>query len=526
MTKHYSSGTEMNQKILSGVNSLADNVASTLGPRGRNVILQEKGKRPIITKDGVTVANFIDLEDPIENAAAQVIKQAASQTNSDAGDGTTTATVLARAILVQSQKYITAGIPPVDLRRGIELAVEAISINLTALAHPITCEEDIAHVATISANNDTFLGKLIAKAVSAAGKDGAITVEEARSHQTSLDLIEGFRMSSGYAATAFITDERRRAAVYDNPLILVSDAKIEHVQDIMHVLELAGREARPIIFIAAEIEGQALAAMIMNTLKGTLKVTAIKAPRYGEERQNILKDLAISTGATFISHSSGKRLKDVKLTDLGTANRIDITRNQTTIIGGDGDFSLIDVRIEALKDDLAAESNLHECEKIQDRIARLASGIAIIKVGGSTEIEMTERKHRIEDALEAVRSAQMEGIVPGGGTALLWASRNLEIETDNENQSIGVSILIKSLEAPLRQMAINAGESPDIICAHVLKSFELDSGNYGYNFITGGIEDMIESGIIDPVRVTRTALQNAASVAGTLITTNSAVIEK
>ena len=522
MTKHYSSGSEMNQKILNGINILADNVASTLGPRGRNVILQESKKRPIITKDGVTVANFVDLEDPIENAGAQIIKQAAAQTNLDAGDGTTTATVLSRAILNRAQKYISSGIPPIELQRGIEKGAQAISENLKAMAKPITCEEDIAHVATISANNDKVIGNLIGKAVSAAGKDGAITVEEARSHQTSLDLVEGFRMDAGYAASAFITDERRRAVTYDNPLLLVTDEKIEHVQDIMGILELSARESRPLVFISTEVEGQALAAMIMNAMKGTLKVAAIKAPRYGEERQNILKDLALSTGASFISRSAGRKLNEVKLTDFGTASRIDITRNQTTIIGGEGDQDLIDKKIDELKSDLVEEDNLHECEKIQDRIARLSSGIAIIRVGASTEIEMIEKKHRIEDALEAVRSAQMEGIVPGGGTALLRAIDNLQVEVDNSDQQVGVNILLCAVEAPVRQMAINSGCSPDIVCDKVLKQ----EGNVGYNFLTDTVEDLMEAGVIDPVKVTRTALQNAASVSGTLLTTNCAVIEK
>jgi len=522
LTKHYGSGSDMSQKILKGINILADNVASTLGPRGRNVILQEKGKRPIITKDGVTVAEFVDLEDPIENAGAQIIKQAAMQTNLDAGDGTTTATVLSRAILTKAQKYISSGVPPIELQRGIEKAVEVVISNLKDVAQPISCEEDIAHVATISANNDKTIGNLIGRAVSAAGKDGAITVEEARSHQTSLDLVEGFRMDSGYAATAFITDERRRAVTYDNPLLLVTDEKIEHVQDIMGVLELSARESRPLIFISTEVEGQALAAMIMNALKGTLKVAAIKAPRYGEERQNILKDLAISTGASFISRSQGRKLSEVKLTDFGTAARIDITRSQTTIVGGEGNQDLIDEQVEELKSDLIREENLHECEKIQDRIARLSSGIAIIRIGAATEIEMIEKKHRVEDALEAVRSAQMEGIITGGGTALIRATTNLEVDVDNDDQLLGVEIIKEAVQAPLRQMALNAGRSPDIICNTVLNL----EGNIGYNFLTDEVEDLMEAGVIDPVKVTTTALQNAASVSGTLLTTNCAVIEK
>jgi chaperonin GroEL len=521
LTKHYDSGFEMNQRILDGVNTLADNVASTLGPRGRNVILQENKKRPIITKDGVTVAEFVDLDDPVSNAGAQIIKQAAAQTNIDAGDGTTTATVLARAILTESQRFVSSGVPPIELQRGIEKATTAIVENLRAMARPIMSEEDIAHVASISANNDRVIGSLISKAVSAAGKDGAITVEEARSHQTSLDLVEGFRIDAGFAASAFITDERRRAATYDNPMLLVTDEKIDNVQDVLPILELAAREARPLVFIASDIEGQALAALIMNAIKGTLKVAAIKAPRYGEERQNLLKDLCLSSGATLISRSNSKRLQSAKLVDFGSCSRIDITRHQTTIVGGKGDPDIVDSQIESLKSDLLEEDNLHECEKIQDRIARLASGIAIIRVGAATEIEMVEKKHRIEDALEAVRSAQMEGIVIGGGCALLQATSHLDVQVDNESQALGVEIVKRAVEAPLRQMALNAGKSPDIICRAVLES----DTNHGYNFMTDEVENLLERGVIDPVKVTLTALQNASSVAGTLITTNNAIIE-
>ena len=522
MSKHYSSESDLTQKILAGINTLADNVASTLGPRGRNVILQEKGKRPIITKDGVTVAEFVDLEDPIENVGAQIIKQAASQTNLDAGDGTTTSTVLSRAILNEAQRYVSSGVAPIELQRGIEKAVDVITEQLSDMANPIMSEEDIAHVATISANNDKQIGYLIGKAVTAAGKDGAITVEEARSQKTSLELVEGFRMDAGYAASAFITDERRRAVVYDDPLLLVTDEKIEHVQDVMNILELAAREARPLVFIASDVEGQALAAMIMNALKGTLKVAAVKAPKYGEERKNTLLDLAASVGATFVSKSQGKRLRDVKLVDFGTCDRIDVTRYQTTIVGGNGDQDQIQERIELLKEDLQREANLIECEKIQDRIARLASGIAIIKVGGATEIEMVEKKHRIEDALEAVKSAQLEGIVPGGGTALMNCARNLQVQTDNKDQDLGVEIIRQAITAPLRQMAENAGLSPDIVCSQVMESEE----GFGFDFVNNQVVNMMEHGIIDPVKVTKSAIQNAASVSGTLITTNYAIVEK
>jgi len=363
---------------------------------------------------------------------------------------------------------------------------------------------------------------LIARAVSAAGKDGAITVEEARSYQTSLDLVEGFRMDAGYAASAFVTDERRRAVVYEDPMLLVTDEKIDNVHDILPILELSARESRPLVFVSTEVEGQALAAMIMNAMRGTLKIAAIKAPRYGEERQNTLKDLALSTGATFISRSEGKRLRDVKLVDFGSASKIDITRTQTTIIGGSGDPDALTTQVESLKGELVEEENLYKCEQIQDRIARLASGIAIIRVGASTEIEMVEKKHRIEDALEAVHSAQLEGVVSGGGVALWEATRNLDIVVDNTDQSLGVEIIKESVEAPIRQMALNAGRSPDIICDLISHA----EPGIGYDFITGTLVDMLESGIIDPVKVTKTALQNAVSVAGTLLTTNCAVIEK
>tara|TARA_Y100000310_G_scaffold304753_1_gene344233 strand:- start:2869 stop:4020 length:1152 start_codon:yes stop_codon:yes gene_type:complete len=382
--------------------------------------------------------------------------------------------------------------------------------------------EDIAHIATVSANNDPFLGKLIARAVDSAGKDGAITVEESRSRETSLDLMEGFILKAGYAASAFVTDERRRVILYEEPMLIITDEKIDTVQEIFPLLELAARESRPLIFIAPEIEGQALAAMIMNAIRGTLKIAAVKAPSYGSERDNILRDLALSVGATFISRTDGKRLKDAKLVDFGNAQKIEINRYQTTIVGGAGDPDLIEGRVTSLKDELIQEDNIHECEKIQDRIARLASGIAVIQIGAPTEIEMTEKKHRIEDALEAVRSAQLEGIVAGGGVSLLRASKAINIDPDCEDQKLGEEILKQAILEPIRQMALNSGESPDLILSKI-QSYQ---GNTGWDFVKGEIVDMLEAGIVDPAKVARTALQNAASVAGTLITTNHAIIQK
>ena len=518
--KQYCDGRSLSEALLKGANVLADNVSSTLGPRGRNVILQEKGKTPIITKDGVTVANFVELSDPFENLGAQVIKQASQQTATLAGDGTTTSVVLSRAILREAQRYLTAGVSPIELKRGIDKAVESVVTRLAQIAKPISSEEDIEHVASISANNDRTIGKLIATAVDKVGKDGSITIEEARSVDTSLDVVEGFRFDSGFLATAFINDERRGVVKYEDPYILVTDHKFDSVQDMLPVLELIAREGKPFVIVADEIEGQALAALIMNAMRGTMKVAAVKAPRYGEERKNILKDLAVSVGATFVSLENGMKISDVKLKDFGRAKKIEIAKNLTTIVGGKGDIEEVDKRIEIIKAELQQTESIYECERLQERITRLASGIAIIRVGAPTEIEMIEKKHRIEDALEAVRSAQQEGIVAGGGVALLRAAHKLQVQTSNEEQDLGVKIVLKAIEEPLRQMALNSGESPDIVVTMVSSEY----GNYGYDFLHRKLVNMVEVGVIDPAKVTRCALQNAASAAGTLITTNYAIV--
>ena len=376
MSRQYESGTNLQQKILKGVTILADNVATTLGPRGRNVILHQQGRNPIITKDGVTVAKFIELEDPFENVGAEIIKQAASRTNAETGDGTTTSTILSRAILMQAQKYLMAGSTPDELKRGMDKATQAIIENLKLLAQPIMSQKEIAHIAKISANNDDVIGKLIAKAVDLAGKDGAITIEEARSTETSLDLVEGFRFDSGYLASAFVTDEKRGVVRHENPLIMITDEKIDSVEDMMPSLEIASRENRPFIIIAESIEGQALAALIMNSVRGTLRVAGIKAPRYGEERRNILNDLALSVDATFITRQNNIRLKDVKLNHFGRAKSIESSKGLTTIVGGAGNLKKIEKRIDLLKAEIKETDSLSECEKIQERITRLASGIA------------------------------------------------------------------------------------------------------------------------------------------------------
>lgn len=518
--KLYLDGDALKEKLLAGVATLANNVASTYGPKGRNVILHQKGNNPIVSKDGVTISNFVDLSDPFENLAAQTIKQAAAKSAQDAGDGTTTATILARAIFENSQKYITSGASPTEIKRGVDATVEQIVKNLQEMATKVKNKEDIEHIATISANGDRVIGELIAKAVDLVGKDGAVSIQEARSVETSLDLVEGFRFDSGFLSSKFVTDERRNVVKYEDCLVLVTDNNVENVEDMLPVLEMVARDGRPLLIVAENVEGQALAALIMNSMRGSLKVAAVKAPKYGEERRNILKDLCTSIGATFVSRESGLTLRSAKLEHLGSVRTLEITKYWTTLVGGNGNLQEVEARIQNLKAEIEQTDNIHECERIQERITRLASGIAIIRVGGVTEIEMIEKRHRIEDALEAVKSAQQEGIVPGGGTALLLASKKIQLNLENEDQKIGMKIVQDACAAPIRQMAANAAKSPDLIVSAVKRS-----KNKGYNFKEDKLTDMLVEGIIDPVKVTRCALQNAASVATTLFTTHYAIVE-
>ena len=522
MTKVYSRDLELQQKILNGVNKLADNVAVTLGPKGRNVILASKGKRPIVTKDGVTVANFVDLDDPVENAAAQLLKQVASETNNAAGDGTTTSTVLARAILENSQKYLMAGCSPVELKRGMDKAAEEVIRLITVAAKQVETIQDVENVATISANGDKKIGSLVSMAVEKAGHEGSILIEEAKSFDTSLDLIEGFRMNSGYFSQSFVTNERKNAIEYEEALIFVTDYKIDAVKKILPVLELAAREGKPLIIVAEQVEGQALAALIMNTVRGSMKVAAIKAPEYGALRTKIMEDLCLATGAQFFSRSSGINLESVKLTDFGLCKKVEVLKNATTIMGGNADWQQIEKRIEALKSEIKQTDDHEECRRIQHRITRLASGVAVIRVGGATEVEMIEKKHRVEDAIEAVRSAQEDGIVPGGGTTLLRCSE-FTIDAENEDQKTGSEIIRRSLQSPIRQMALNAGTSPDIIADRVSHCSDLATG---WDFKKGELVDLFDAGIIDPAKVTKTALKNAVSVASTLVTTHGSIIEE
>ncbi len=522
MTTQLSHGPELRNKVLDGVNTLADYVATTLGPKGQNVLIHQKDRRPFVTKDGVTVAQHVNFEDPHMNAGAEVVKQVSSMTNAEAGDGTTTSTVLAREILVQANKHIASGTSPIEIKRGLDQCLEEAFHVISECSQPISSAEDVRHVATISANNDPVIGELVATAVDKVGKNGSVTIEEARSLETSLDLVEGFRFDSGYAATAFVTDERRGACRYENPMILVTDEKIEQVNKILPALEIAAREGRPFIIVADEVEGQALAALIMNTMRGSMKVAAVKAPRYGEERRAIMSDLAISTGAKFFQQSMGHSLTDVSLSDFGKAASVEITKNNTTVVDGEGDYEKVDETIEKIKVEIQQTDDIHEAGRLQDRVTRLSSGVAIIRVGASSEVEMIEKKHRIEDALEAVRSAQQEGIVPGGGMTLLRVSKTISPNFSSEEQSVAFSVFKRALEQPFRVMASNAGLSPEV---SLLQVRDLDKWG-GINFSTGVSVDLKKEGVLDPAKVTRCALKNAVSVAGTLLLTNHSIVQQ
>lgn len=523
MSKEYSSTKNLREKIISGVTKLTDNVKTTMGPRGRNVILHEKNKNPIITKDGVTVAKFVEFTDPFENSAAAIIKQAAEQTNKSAGDGTTTATVLAHAILVEAQKHIAAGVSPIDLKRGIDKALDYIVDKLREEAKPIESALEIERVATISANGDQTIGKIIAKAVDLVGKDGAIIVKEGKGLITNLELIDGFRFNAGFASTQFITNERKGTMNLSDPLFLVTDLRIDSIRDIAPIMALAARLSRPLVFIAEEIEGQALSNLIYNTLKGGHQVVAINAPMFGEERREFLRDLCLATGATFITRPDDLDLSKVQIKHFGKARSIDSTKTHTVIMGGEGKREFVKDRVEILKEQIINSEDIKYCEKLNERISRLVGGIATITVGANTEIEMVEKKHRVDDALEAVKSAIAEGIIPGGGATLVRLSHQAKdkIEVDFEDHKCGVDILLKACRAPLKVIIENTGKSPEVVLEKVLDSPRESC----YDAVNEKLINAFEHGIIDPVKVTRCALQNAASAAGILITTDHAIVE-
>ncbi len=510
------------QKMFAGVNVLANAVKVTLGPKGRNVVLDKSFGAPTVTKDGVSVAKEIELEDKFENMGAQMVKEVASQTSDVAGDGTTTATVLAQAVLREGLKSVAAGMNPMDLKRGIDKATVAIVDELKKLSKP--CEDDtaIAQVGSISANSDTEIGEIISDAMQKVGKEGVITVEEGSGLANELDVVEGMQFDRGYLSPYFINEASSQSVELDNPMILLFDKKISNIRDLLPILEGVAKASRPLMIIAEDVEGEALATLVVNNIRGIVKVAAVKAPGFGDRRKAMLQDIAILTGGQVISEEVGLSLEKATLEDLGEAKKIQITKENTTVIDGAGQASDIKGRVDQINGEIAESSSDYDKEKLQERVAKLSGGVAVIKVGAATEVEMKEKKARVEDALHATRAAVEEGVVAGGGVALIRAEKALEKLTgDNDDQNVGVSILRRAIEEPLRQIVNNAGGDPSV----VLNAVAEGEGNYGYNAASGEFGDMIESGILDPTKVTRFALQNAASVSGLLLTTEAMVAE-
>ena len=513
--------TEARQKILEGVEILAKAVKVTLGPRGRNVVLEKKWGSPTITKDGVTVAKEISLEDPYRNMGAQMVREVASKTSDVAGDGTTTATVLAEAIFKEGLRNVTAGSNPMHLKRGIDKGVEVIITELRALSKPVKDSSQIQQVASISANGDAEIGEIIAEAMDKVGKDGTITVEEARSIDTTLDLVEGMQFDNGYLSPYFVTDKDTMEVVLENAHVLIHDKKIGNLKDLLPVLEKISQAGRPLLIIAEDIEGEALATLVVNKLRGTLQVCAVKAPGFGDRRKAMLEDIAILTGAQVISEELGQKLEAAQLTDLGRAKRVTISKDNTTIIEGAGKAGDIKARCETIRKQIEDSTSDYDREKLQERLAKLAGGVAVINVGAATETEMKEKKARVEDALHATRAAVEEGIVPGGGTAFIRCQKALDAMKLTGDESIGVAILRRAIEEPLRTLANNAGVEGSVIVAEVKNGKKY----FGYNVDADTYVDMFEAGIIDPTKVTRTALQNAASIAGLMLTTEALIAE-
>ena len=509
--------------LKNGIDALADAVKVTLGPKGRNVVIDRQGIAPIVTKDGVTVAKEIDLEDPIENMGARMVKEVASKTADLAGDGTTTATVLAQAIVTAGLKNVTAGANPMDLKRGIDKAVEVIVSELDKLSIKVGNESDqIKHVAAISANNDDSIGSLIAEAMSKVGTEGVITVEEAKGMETELKVVEGMQFDRGYLSPYFVTDVNKMEAIYETPYILIYDKKISHMKNFLPILEKVVQTGKPFIIVAEDIDSEALSTLVLNKVRGGLKVVAVKAPGFGEKRKEYLSDIAILTGGTFISEEVGKTLENVTIDDLGIAERVIVAKDTTTIVNGYGASEEINERIEAIKTQIDASKSDYEREKMQERLAKLAGGVAILSIGAATEVEMKEKKDRVDDALHATKAAVAEGIVPGGGVALIRASRVLsDIKLDNEDQLTGVRIIERALEEPIRQICANAAVDGSIVIRDIKSS---DNTNFGYNARTDKYEDLVKNGVIDPKKVTRVALQNAASVASMVLMTECALV--
>ncbi|MEG8130498.1 chaperonin GroEL [Xanthomonas hortorum] len=515
-------GEDARTRMVRGVNVLANAVKATLGPKGRNVVLEKSFGAPTITKDGVSVAKEIELADKFENMGAQMVKEVASRTNDNAGDGTTTATVLAQALIREGAKAVAAGMNPMDLKRGIDQAVKAAVIELKNLSKPTTDDKAIAQVGTISANSDESIGNIIAEAMQKVGKEGVITVEEGSGLENELDVVEGMQFDRGYLSPYFINNQQSQSADLDDPFILLHDKKISNVRDLLPVLEGVAKAGKPLLIVAEEVEGEALATLVVNTIRGIVKVVAVKAPGFGDRRKAMLEDMAVLTGGTVISEEVGLALEKATIKDLGRAKKVQVSKENTTIIDGAGDSATIEARVGQIKTQIEDTSSDYDREKLQERVAKLAGGVAVIKVGASTEIEMKEKKARVEDALNATRAAVEEGVVPGGGVALVRALVAVgNLTGANEDQTHGIQIALRAMEAPLREIVANAGEEPSVI----LNKVKEGTGNYGYNAANGEFGDMVEFGILDPTKVTRSALQNAASIAGLMITTEAMVAD-
>ncbi|BAK78286.1 chaperonin GroEL [Pseudogulbenkiania sp. NH8B] len=515
-------GDSARAKMVNGVNILADAVKVTLGPKGRNVVLDRSFGAPTITKDGVSVAKEIELKDKFENMGAQMVKEVASKTSDVAGDGTTTATVLAQAIVQEGMKFVAAGMNPMDLKRGIDKAVVALVGELAKIAKPCTTSKEIAQVGSISANSDLDIGQIIADAMEKVGKEGVITVEDGKSLSNELDVVEGMQFDRGYLSPYFINNQEKQIAALDNPFVLLFDKKISNIRDLLPVLEQVAKASRPLLIIAEDVEGEALATLVVNTIRGILKVVAVKAPGFGDRRKAMLQDIATLTGGTVIAEEVGLTLEKVTLDMLGQAKRIEVGKENTIIIDGVGEHAAIQARVGEIRRQIEEATSDYDREKLQERVAKLAGGVAVIKVGAATEVEMKEKKARVEDALHATRAAVEEGVVPGGGVAILRARATLEsLVTDNVDQDAGVKIVLKAIEAPLRQIVQNAGDEPSVVVNKVLEG----KGNFGYNAASGEYGDMIEMGVLDPAKVTRTALQHAASVSGLMLTTDCMIAE-
>jgi chaperonin GroEL len=515
-------GEDARSRMVKGVNILANAVKATLGPKGRNVVLDKSFGAPTITKDGVSVAKEIELADKFENMGAQMVKEVASKTSDNAGDGTTTATVLAQAMIREGMKAVAAGMNPMDLKRGMDKAVIAATEELKKISKPCNSSKEIAQVGSISANSDHNIGELIAKAMDKVGKEGVITVEDGSGLDNELDVVEGMQFDRGYLSPYFINNQQSMSADLDDPFILLHDKKISNVRELLPVLEAVAKAGKPLLIVAEEVEGEALATLVVNTIRGIVKVCAVKAPGFGDRRKAMLEDMAILTGGTVISEEVGLALDKATIKDLGRAKKIQVSKENTTIIDGAGAADGIQARIKQIKAQIEETSSDYDKEKLQERVAKLAGGVAVIKVGAATEVEMKEKKARVEDALHATRAAVEEGIVPGGGVALIRALTAIgTLKGANDDQNVGVQIALRAMEAPLREIVANCGEEPSV----VLNAVKAGNGNYGYNAATSEYGDMVAMGILDPTKVTRTALQNAASIAGLMITTECMVAE-